>query len=177
MTEIPGLMACDEALINRLSKQRIVALLAEGMLQLHSVDISDCPFDMRLDRTIAEAGYRLDAGMVDEDDFDDERTGRTAESVFDELLDIRPDDEDVVFTHGDYCLPNILIDPDSQRISGFIDMGRSGMADRYQDLALAQRSTIYNLGAEALPVLWQTYGIEKVDDDRVAFYRLLDEFF
>lgn len=177
MTEIPGLMACDEALTEILPKSTVAALLAEGLKLIHALDTSDCPFDARLDRTIAEAGYRLEHGMVDESDFDDERQGRTAASAFEELLATRPDDEDVVFTHGDYCLPNILIDPDKRRITGFIDMGRAGLADAYQDLALAERSLIYNFGAAWLPHFWNAYGITRINHDRVAFYRLLDEFF
>ncbi|MCU0512514.1 MAG: aminoglycoside 3'-phosphotransferase [Anaerolineae bacterium] len=177
MTAVPGRVACDEALAPALTQAGIVALLADGLRQLHALPAAGCPFDRRLNVTLAEAAARVEAGLVAADDFDEERQGRTPAEVLDELYDTVPDDEEVVFTHGDYCLPNILLDAAARRVTGFIDVGRAGLADRYQDLALAQRSIIYNFGAAYLPHFWKAYGLRKVDHAKVAFYRLLDEFF
>ncbi|HLX56069.1 MAG TPA: phosphotransferase, partial [Ktedonobacteraceae bacterium] len=59
----------------------------------------------------------------------------------------------------------------------FIDWGRAGIADRYQDLALAARSLAYNFGPGWESLLWEAYGLQTVDAAKIAFYRLLDEFF
>lgn len=158
-------------------QDRLIPALAEGLRMLHSVDIHDCPFDRRLKVKIKEARERLKNGQVDADDFDDERQGRTAQSAFDQLLKTRPKSEDLVFTHGDYCLPNIFIDPQTWAITGFIDWGRAGIADRYQDLALAARSLTYNFGSTGVEQLFQEYGLETIDHDKIAYYKLLDEFF
>jgi len=54
--------------------------------------------------------------------------------------------EELGFTHGDYSLPNVLIH--NGKINGFIDVGNSGIADIYQDLAIATKSIIRNYGKE-----------------------------
>jgi aminoglycoside 3'-phosphotransferase-2 len=103
-----------------LPPDRLTRLLAEGMRTIHDLDISDCPFDHRLEKRIEAAKARLGAGSIDIGDFDAERRGRGPADLFAELLKTRPDSEDLTFTHGDCCLPNILIDPDAGRISGYV---------------------------------------------------------
>lgn len=173
MTEVKGICSCDNSLGNDLPQ--LVRLLAKGLRMIHSIDISDCPLDQRLRIKIKEAEYRVNEGLVDEDDFDHSRRGRKAIDLFQELLTTRPVHEDLVFTHGDYCLPNIIINDGD--IGGFIDWGRGGIADRYQDLALAARSLAYNFDAKWVTLLFEEYGIDKIDYSKIEYYKLLDEFF
>lgn len=175
LSEIRGLESCDTSFERDVPT--IVRLLAEGLRLIHGVEIANCPFDRRLDYAIALAKRRVEAGLVDEADFDEQRREMRANELFETLIKSRPAVEDVVFTHGDYCLPNILIEPSSLRIAGFIDWGRAGIADRYQDLALAARSLAYNFGPGWEPLLWEVYGLQTVDVEKIEFYKLLDEFF
>lgn len=178
ISEIAGIDASSDAALS--DPTLLVRLLAEGLKQIHAVNYRSCPFDQRLDVVIEEARQRLVNGLVDEDDLDDERRGRTAGSLYDELLAARSGwaEEDLVFTHGDYCLPNIIISA-QKRISGFIDWGRAGVADRYQDLALAERSITWNIGQEWVGPFFAAYGLgeHEMDLAKIRFYKLLDEFF
>jgi aminoglycoside phosphotransferase len=175
ISEIPGIMSYDAVFKQDLPA--LVRLLGEGMRKIHAVDIRHCPFDQRLATKIEQARQRVEAGLVDEGDFDEQRQGMRAGEVLQTLIASQPSQEDLVFTHGDYCLPNILIDPDRMHINGFIDWGRAGIADRYQDIALATRSLAYNFGPGWEELLWEAYGLEQVDDAKLEFYKLLDEFF
>ena len=178
LTEVPGVLSCDE--VFAAEPVELARLLAEGLRHIHQTPIPDCPFDVRLDHKIAEAERRVRAGVVHTSDFDDDRRGRSPADLFAQLLATRPADEDLAFTHGDYCLPNVLIDqpdPALAHVSGFIDWGRAGIADRYQDIALATRSLAYNFGPGLEPLLWHAYGLDAPDHDKIAFYQLLDEFF
>ncbi|HEX8036640.1 MAG TPA: APH(3') family aminoglycoside O-phosphotransferase [Ktedonobacterales bacterium] len=175
LSEVPGTVACDAAFSTNIAA--LVQLLASGLRQVHQLDMAGCPFDMRLDQRIAQAERRMRGGAVDEEDFDESRLGKSVETLFEQLLSERPAEEDLVFTHGDFCLPNVLIDRAHNRVSGFVDWSRAGVADRYQDLALAARSLAYNFGPGYEPLLWEAYGIDRHDAAKVAYYQLLDEFF
>ena len=175
LSEISGLESCDKTFAKDIPT--VVRLLAEGLRLIHQVKMDDCPFDRRLAHTLALAKRRVEARLVDESDFDEQRKGMQAQELFETLIKSRPEVEDVVFAHGDYCLPNILIEPLPARIAGFIDWGRAGIADLYQDLALATRSVTFNFGPGWEPLLWEAYGLQTVDFAKIEFYKLLDEFF
>jgi len=175
LAEIPGLLAFDDAFVKDIPA--LVRILAEGLRMIHQVDSTLCPFDERLAHKISLARQRVEAGLVDESDFDEKRKGMRAGEVFKLLIESQPQGEDLVFTHGDYCLPNILIDRPHGHITGLIDWGRAGVADRYQDLALAARSLTHNFGPGWEPLLWEAYGLKTMDHTRIEYYQLLDEFF
>lgn len=153
---------------------QLVRLLAAGLRQFHAVATVDCPFDARLVHELARVRQRIDQGLVDEGLIGEPWTGRPLPDLLAELLATVPPQEDLVFTHGDYCLPNILLDGD--RVSGFVDLGRAGLGDRYRDLALAQRSLIRNCGPAWVPLFFAEYGLPEPDEAKLTFYQLLDEF-
>lgn len=172
LSEIPGWNAADNRCATMLPK--LMQQLAIGLLTIHEVSLEHCPFNQTLDEKLKEAKKRVDLGLVDEEDFDLIRQGAKAADLFEELQLKKPAAEDLVFAHGDYCLPNIILNEGG--ISGFIDWGRAGIADRYQDLALAVRSIVYNFGQEQVKRFLDEYGIKQLDEDRVYYYQLLDEF-
>ncbi len=154
----------------------IVDAYADALRRFHTaVPVSSCPFDQRLDRKIKNAEMRLQAGTVDEQDFDAARQGWSASAVLREVHETRPSREDLVVTHGDYCLPNVMLDG-QLALTGYVDLGRCGVADRYQDLALAARSIAFNMGDAWVPRFFERYGIAP-EPRLVDFYQLLDELF
>lgn len=152
----------------------VARMLAEGLRRLHALDPVNCPFDHALDQRLADAERNLAAGLVDESDFDDDRQGWTGQAVFDWLVANRPAEEERVVTHGDACLPNVMsVDG---RFSGVVDCARLGVADRWQDLALACRSLQSNGGTEVVGEFLSAYGTE-FDAERYTYYCTLDEMF
>jgi aminoglycoside phosphotransferase len=173
ISEILGVDATDDSFRHRV--EEMVRLLARGLRMIHSVPLDDCPFDQTSKAEIQRARLRLENSLVDEEDFERKYRGWKAEDLFCKLVKTQPQEEDLVFTHGDYCLPNILID--NGMVSGFIDWGFGGISDRYRDLALAVRSLSRNWGDGWEPTLFAEYGITNVDPAKMEFYTLLDEFF
>lgn len=184
MTKIPGKMACDEEFLKNPSV--LVSVLAEAMKLLWSIDISDCPIKNDLSTVLSAAEYRVEHGLVDVSDAEADTFGKdgfeSPEKLLEWLFDNRPK-EDFVLSHGDFCLPNIFIE--KSRLSGFVDIGRMGAADRWQDIALCSRSLEHNFsgrfGGKKYPgysrdMLFDALGIEP-DEDKLRYYILLDELF
>jgi aminoglycoside phosphotransferase len=176
LSEAPGRMACDAAFMG--DPQRVVELLAAGLRRLHSLDIAACPFDARLDHRLAQAAWVIRAGIADVEAVRAD-LGVSAEELLARLIATRPDEPtaDLVFTHGDYCLPNILLDADCSRVSAYLDWGRAGVADRYQDLSIGARSVRHNLGDEWGERFLAAYGLVPLDRARLDWYETLDELF
>lgn len=97
------------------------------------------------------------------------------------LQDNRPEEE-LVLSHGDFCLPNLFFD--EKGVSGFLDLGRCGVADRWCDIALCYRSLCCNFRGDygdAYPGLdedglFRALGVTP-DWERIRYYILLDELF
>ena len=81
--------------------------------------------------------------------------------------------EDLVFVHGDYCLPNILLK--DGRLSGLIDWGFAGIGDRYLDFAAAVGTIRRNLGDEWIEPFFAEYGLQP-DAGRLAYFRRVLDF-
>jgi aminoglycoside phosphotransferase len=149
--------------------------LALALREMHAIATGGCPFDRRLAVIIDAARARTMAGLVDESDFDEERRNRRARDLLILLEQQQPAAERPVITHGDACLSNVIIEGSAFR--GFVDCGRSGLSDAYQDLALASRSIASHYGPEYVDHFFEAYGLREVDDGKLAYYRLADEFF
>lgn len=172
LSEITGKDVSDE--VFKGNERETIRQLANGLKTIHNLPLEDCPFDARLNYKVESARKRLKNGLVDESDFDEIRQGRTCEDLFQELLETKPEKEDLIFTHGDYCLPNVILE--NGKLSGFVDWGSAGVADKYQDIGLITRSIESNFGAEWTKMFFEIYGIEP-NWEKINFYQLLDEFF
>ena len=171
---IPGIMAHE---CKAEEREQVVRNIGGTLRKLHAIPAHDCPFDHTIETQIAKATANTDAGLVDESDFDEAHLGMTAQELLPNLLANRPKQFDNVFTHGDYCLPNIIVDPHTLEVTGFIDLGQAGISDRYIDLAIALNTLDHNFGPGYEQIFFDAYGIKDVHWDKIKFYQMLDEFF
>lgn len=174
MTAMPGKTAARLLAANPDERPAIVDALAAFLRRLHAIPVEHCPFRGDHAYRLAQARGRIDAGLVDEGDFDAERKGWSAEQVWDALQRRLPLAPDRVVTHGDFSLDNLLV-LDGQ-VVGCIDVGRVGIADRYQDLAILWNQ----LGAFDAPLrdrFLASYGVAELARDRLDFHLMLDELF
>ncbi|MCP2299908.1 kanamycin kinase [Nocardia amikacinitolerans] len=149
----------------------IGTVMGELLRRLHALPVAECPFDGRLDTVLAQARRHVLEGLVDPDDFDDDNSDLNPEQVLERLLAERPQTEDLVVAHGDFTPPNVLEN------GILLDVGGLGVADRYRDLALAERDLREDFGDHEVRAFFAAYGLDAPDWTRLDYYRLLDELF
>ena len=174
MTALPGQTATQRVEASGEARRAIVDSLADFLRRLHAIPVETCPFNSDHRLRLSEARWRLDRGLVDPTDFDEARRGWTGEQVWDAVSGLLPIAPDPVVTHGDLSLDNILV-ADDGRI-GCIDTGRTGIADRYQDLAIVWRG-LGDFGPALQARFLERYGIDRPDSQKIEFYLMLDELF
>jgi len=170
MTKAEGEMSCSEKYLA--DPENTVKLLADGLKMLWNVDISDCPFDSTVDAMLDQAEIAVREGNVDVDDWDDDTDFESPEALLKFLRETKPAD-DPVFSHGDYCMPNIFIK--DKKISGFIDLGDAGISDRWNDISICTCTMKRNFHTDKYtPLLFEYLGMEQ-DPDRMLWWKLFDE--
>ena len=178
MTRIPGRMSCDAYCLDRADET--VALLAEGLRMLWRVDIADCPRDAGLDAELAAARERVRLGKADPDDLPE---GFASPDALLDWLEVNRPPCDPVFSHGDYCMPNVFLD--QGRVSGMIDLGDAGVADRWRDIALMWGSLERNFGGAYGGKVYRDFSpmllAEKLeipfDQEKLTYYLRLNALF
>jgi aminoglycoside 3'-phosphotransferase-1 len=174
MTAIPGLSAYQVMEAHPESRSAVVDALAAFLRRLHAISPAACPFTSDLAQRLSLARARIDAGLVDADDFDEEREGWSAQQVWDAMQALPPLDPDPVVSHGDYSLDNLLLR--DGEVVGCIDAGRVGVADRYRDLAIMW-NCLGEFGAPLQERFMRSYGIADIDQGKLTLHLLLDELF
>lgn len=184
MTKVPGEMACSDKYMK--NPEQLTAMLAEGLQMLWSVDISSCPFTWNLEKKLQMAKYTVENNLVDMDKMEPDTFGENGFKDLNHLLEWlynNKPEEEMALSHGDFCLPNIFLL--NGKVSGFIDLGKTGIADKWQDIALCYRSLLHNYDGMytgkkyqgfLANMLFEKLGIEP-DWDKIRYYILLDELF
>ena len=57
-------------------------------------------------------------------------------------------------------------------VTGYVDLGELGVADRWRDVAVGGWSTCWNFGDEFEALFYESYGVEP-EPRRIRYYRLL----
>lgn len=159
----------------RVPKAQRVDILAQTLRDIHAVSVDSCPFRDTLEHELAEAERRIIMKKLDMDAFLEGTKGTTPTQVLAKLQATRGIIQETVFTHGDYCLPNVMIE--KGRLSGIIDWGIAGVADPHRDFMAVADSIEYNLGPDWVERFFDAYGGPRPDKERIRYYKLLDQFY
>ncbi|MBQ8849007.1 MAG: aminoglycoside 3'-phosphotransferase [Clostridia bacterium] len=156
--------------------ERLCDTVAIELRRLHELDFSSCPVPDRTAEYIATVEENYRTGRYDRSQFSDGSFGyRSAEDairVFGEGKNsLRCD----TLLHGDYCLPNIMLD--GWKLSGFIDLGNGGVGDRHIDIFWGIWTLWYNLKTDKYRDRFlDAYGRDKADAEMLKIIAAAEVF-
>ena len=162
----------EEYLMN---PKRLCDIIAYELRKLHETDYTDCPVPDRTTEYLATAEKNYRTGNYDKSQFPDSFGYRSAEEAYDVLTKEKDALQSKVLLHGDYCLPNIILN--NWKLSGFIDVGCGGVGDRHIDLFWGAWTLWFNLKTNKYCQRFlDAYGRDKADESILKIVAAIEVF-
>lgn len=127
--------------------KRLCDTLAELLRSLHETDSTGCPVTDRCGTCFHRAEENRRKGVCDLTLFPEMWHFSSEEEAWSEIETNGRFLRSTVLVHGDYCLPNVMLD--DWKFSGFIDLDSSGLGDRHTDLFWGIWTLNFNLKTNA----------------------------
>lgn len=144
--------------------KRLCDTTATLLRRLHETDFTGCPVTNRCDAYRATAERNYCAGHFDADLFPDNWGYKSAEEAWAVTQANGKYLKSDTLLHGDYCLPNIMLD--NWKFSGFIDLDSGGVGDRHIDIFWGLWTLNHNLKTDRYyDRFLDAYGRELVDPE------------
>lgn len=131
---------------------KLARVFGEYLKMLHSLPTEDCPYHNRTAELLEDAADRgINLSGLNEFNY----------SAVDNVI-----------IHGDYCLPNIIMD--NFLFKGFIDLGYGGVGDRHYDISWGIWTLHYNLKTDNYSDLFlDAYGRKDIDAAGLSYFTAL----
>ena len=137
-------------------------ITATLLRELHETDYSDCPVKDRMSEYCFTVEHNYEKGLGDLSLLSGEWSFSSIEEAWHVYNQGKKYLANDTLLHGDYCLPNIVLD--DWKLSGFIDLGNGGVGDRHVDLFWGVWTLFYNLKTfEYSSRFIDAYGRDKVE--------------
>ena len=144
--------------------KRLCDLIATLLRQLHEMDSSGCPVQNRTEEYLAAVKNNYQNGIYDSSLFPDNWGYTSADEAWHVISKYGNLLKNDTLIHGDYCLPNIMLD--NWKFSKFIDLGNGGVGDRHVDLFWGAWTLFFNLKTdEYRERFFDAYGRDAFEPD------------
>ena len=143
-------------------------LIGKKLKEFHSIDINGCIFKQNnIENLMKNALDNIDViySQIKEE------SNMTKEQLIEFIKSNAPTDK--VLVHGDYSLPNVLINGKGE--VGVIDLGDVSISSKYFDFYYLVKSLKRNKKEEKLDELLKGYGIDKLDDNYMKWIEIVDK--
>jgi len=170
---IDGNMVCSDIYIKNPTLG--LNVICQAFDKIKKVDIEDCPFDVSIDYKLKLVENNVKNKLIDDSQLSNETLNRFGclENIL-EYLKQNKFYEEKCFSHGDTSLPNIFAL--NNKFSGFIDVGECGVADKWFDLAICEKSIKRNYGEEYISKFYERLNIIP-DRKKIDYYLLMMELY
>ena len=155
--------------------KRLCDTLAKELRSLHDLDFSDCPKTDKMTDYLGTAKRNFELGLFEPSFILKQDCFRSSGEAFDFLLKGHTAFKNDVLLHGDFCLPNVILD--DWNLSGYIDLGGAGVGDRHIDLFWGAWTLNFNLGTdEYRERFFDAYGRDLIDKDKLVLVSVAEAF-
>ena len=142
--------------------ERLAAVLGRRLRMLHEQDPTGCPVSNRTKDYLAAVERNHAQGCADRSFFTRVYGNADTESIYRLVRQHGDELRHDTLLHGDYCLPNVILD--DWRFSGFVDLDCAGVGDRHVDVYWALWTLWFNLHTDAYgDRLLDAYGRDLID--------------
>lgn len=149
---------------------RLAEIFGASLRLIHSLPLKGCPFPSRMTEMLAESEANITRGYADK-----AIIGEDIKAAVGHLATLKHLAKEDVVIHGDYCLPNIILQ--DFKLKGFVDLGTGGIGDRHYDIFWGIWTLQYNLKTDNYKDKFlDAYGRHDLDQDRLELCRLLAGF-
>lgn len=146
--------------------KRLCDTIAERLFELHNSNTEGCPVQNRMCEYFRVVEDNYGKGSFDPSFLLDDLVGITADEAYRLVADNQHNFSSDTLLHGDYCLPNIILD--NWNFSGFIDLGCGGVGDKHVDLYWGAWTLRFNMKTDAFRErFFDAYGRTLVDFDKI----------
>lgn len=152
--------------------KRLADVMGGRLRALHEIDPSDCPIRDRIGEYISTAEKNYLTDNYNKEHFPDSFGYASGDEAYRVLTEGKHLLKNEVLIHGDFCLPNIMLN--DWYPSGFIDLGNAGVGDRHIDLFWGRWSLCFNLGLAGVTDtegyaerFFDAYGYDKIKKEKL----------
>lgn len=155
--------------------EKLVDTYAAILRMLHEQPIENCPLKDRNSNHILSVLDQYASGAYEGDLFEGLWEFKSDQEAWEYAKRGMGSLERETLIHGDYCLPNIMLD--KWKFSGFIDLGHSGVSDRHVDLVWGIWTLKFNLGTTKYTDRFiDAYGRDKVNREKLRCIAAMEMF-
>lgn len=155
--------------------KKLCDTIAENLIKLHNIKQINCPINNHTKKYLELAHENYKNDRYDKSQFPDSFGYKSSEDAIKVINSNENLLKNDTLIHGDYCLPNIILN--DWKFSGFIDLGNGGIGDKHVDIFWAIWTLQFNLKTNKYAKRFiDAYGKDKIDYDILKLVAAIEVF-